>query len=96
MNENKRWQTYGLQAIERVNGKHMVWIEFAEAMRVQQLEKDPDSTFVDSLMELHQNTENHELQCILNYLFHDHWRLEASLEAVTETFFRTHLVTFIM
>jgi hypothetical protein len=37
---------------------------------LQQLEKDPDSTFVDSLMELHQNTENHELQCILNYLFH--------------------------
>jgi hypothetical protein len=30
---------YGLQAIERVNGKHMVWIEFAEALRVQQLEK---------------------------------------------------------
>jgi hypothetical protein len=29
---------------------------------LQQLEKDPDSTFVDSLMELHQNTENHELQ----------------------------------
>jgi hypothetical protein len=51
---------YGLQAIERVNGKRMVWNEFAEAMRVlklavdrdvlehlEQLEKDPDSTFVD-------------------------------------------------
>jgi hypothetical protein len=90
MNENERWQMYGLQAIKRVNGKSMVWSEFAEAMRVlelgvdrdvlehlQQLEKDPDSTFVDSLislMELHLNTENHELQCILNYLFH--WRLE--------------------
>jgi hypothetical protein len=50
----------GLQAIERVNGKRMVWNEFAEAMRVlklavdrdllehlQQLEKYPDSTFVD-------------------------------------------------
>jgi hypothetical protein len=74
---------YGLQAIERVNGKRMVWNEFAEAMRVlklavdrdllehlQQLEKDQDSTFVDSLMELNENTENHELQCILNYLFH--------------------------
>ena len=70
-----------------------VWfgMNSAEAMRVlklavdrdllehlQQLEKDPDSTFVDSLMELHQNTENHELQCILNYLFH--WRLEDPLE----------------
>ena len=98
MNENERWQMYGLQAIERVNGKRMVWNEFAEAMRVlklavdrdllehlQQLEKDPDSTFVDSLMELHQNTENHELQCIQNYLFH--WRLEDPLESVAEAFF---------
>ena len=75
INENERWQMYGLQAIERVNGERMVWNEFAEAMRVlklavdrdllehlQQLEKDPDYTFVDSLMELHENTENHELQ----------------------------------
>ena len=98
MNENERWQMYGLQAIERVNGKRMVWNEFAEAMRVlklavdrdalvhlQQLEKDPDSTFVDSLMELYQNTENHELQCILNHLFH--WRLEDPLESVAEAFF---------
>ena len=86
------------RSIERVNGKRMVWSEFAEAMRVlklavdrdvfehlQQLEKDPDSTFVDSLMELHQNTENHELQCILNYLFH--WRLEDPLKSVAEAFF---------
>ena len=98
MNENERWQLYCLQAIERVNAKRMVWSEFAEAMRVlklrvdrdvlehlQQLEKDPDSTFVDSLMELHQNTENHELQCMLNYLFH--WRLENPLESAAETFF---------
>jgi hypothetical protein len=98
MNENERWQMYGFQAIERVNGKRMVWNEFAEAMRVlklavhkdvlehlQQLEKDPDSTFVDSLMELYQNTENHELQCILNYLFH--WRLEDPLDSVAEAFF---------
>ena len=83
---------YGLQAIERVNAKRMVWSEFAEAMRVlklgvdrdvlehlQQLEKDPDSTFVDSLMELHQNIENHKLQCMLNYLFHS--RLKDPLES---------------
>ena len=98
MNENERWQMYGFHAIERVTAKRMVWCEFAEAMRVlklrverdvlehlQQLEKDPDSTFVDSLMELHQNTENHELQCILNYLFH--WRLEDPLESAAEAFF---------
>jgi hypothetical protein len=99
MNENERWQMYGFHAIERVNAKRMVWCEFAEATRVlklrverdvlehlQQLEKDPDSTFVDhSLMELHQNTENHELQCILNYLFH--LRLEDPLESAAEAFF---------
>jgi hypothetical protein len=98
MNEKERWQMYGLQAIERVNGKRMVWNEFAEAMRVlkltvdrdvlehlQQMEKDPNSTFVELLMKLQQNTENHELQCILNYLFH--WRLEDPLESVAEAFF---------
>jgi hypothetical protein len=81
----------------------MVWNEFAEAMRVlklavdrdvlehlQQMEKDPDFTFVDSLMELYQSTENHELQCILNYLFH--WRLEDPLESPPST----HRVTCIM
>jgi hypothetical protein len=98
MNKNERWQMYGLHAIERVNGKRMVWNEFAEAMRVlilavdrdvlvhlQQMEKDPDSTFVELLMKLQQITENHELQCILNYLFH--WRLEDSFESVAEAFF---------
>ena len=42
MNENERWQMYGLQAIERVNGKRMVWNEFAEAMRVLKLAVDRD------------------------------------------------------
>jgi hypothetical protein len=37
MNEYERWQMYGLQAIERVNAKRMVWCEFAEAMRVLKL-----------------------------------------------------------
>ena len=49
------------------------------------MEKDPDSTFVDSLMELHKNIENHELQCILKYLFH--WRLEDPFESAAEAFF---------
>jgi hypothetical protein len=34
MNENVQWQMYGLQAIERVTVKRMVWREFAKAMRV--------------------------------------------------------------
>ena len=33
----------------------------------------------------HQNTENHELQCILNYFFHG--RLEDPLVSVAEVFF---------
>ena len=49
---------------------------------IHQLEKDPDTTFAYSLMELHQNTENHELQFKLNYLFH--WRLEDPLESAAE------------
>jgi hypothetical protein len=42
MNESERWRMYGLQAIERVNGKRMVWDEFAEAMRVLKLAVDRD------------------------------------------------------
>ena len=42
MNENERWQMYGLQAIERVNAKRMVWSEFVEAMRVLKLRVDRD------------------------------------------------------
>jgi hypothetical protein len=56
MNENERWQMYGLQSIERVNAKRMIWSELAEPTRIlklavdrdvlehlQQLEKDPQS-----------------------------------------------------
>ena len=98
MDEYERWQMYGLQAIERVNAKRMVWNDFAEVMRVlklkvdvniiehlQQMERDPDSTFVESLMELHQDTDNREVQCVLNYLFH--CKLEDPLESVAQTFF---------
>jgi hypothetical protein len=87
MNENERWQMYGLQAIERVNAKRMVWSEFAEAMRILKLAVDGD------VLE-HQNTENHKLQCMLDYLFH--WRLEDPLESAAETFFSYQLVTCIL
>ena len=49
------------------------------------MERDPDSKFVDLLMKLQQNTESHELLCVLNYL--SHWKLEDSLESLAETFF---------
>ena len=42
MNEKERWLMYGLQAIERVNGKRMVWNEFSEAMRALKLAVDRD------------------------------------------------------
>jgi hypothetical protein len=68
MNENERWQMYGLR--EMYSNIYSNW------KKIQ---------IVDSLMELRQNTENHELQCILNYLFH--WRLEDPLESAAEAFF---------
>ena len=60
LSEQERWQSYGLEAIERVIVKRMVWREFVEAIRVMKLqyhkdvrkddfdslEKSPDSTFV--------------------------------------------------
>ena len=53
-----------------------------------EMEKDPDTTFVYSLMELHQNTENYALRCMLNNL--SHWRRESNedpLVSAAETFF---------
>ena len=40
---------------------------------LQQIERDPDSTFVELLMKLQQNTKSHEHLCMLNYL--SHWKL---------------------
>ncbi len=51
---------------------------------LKQTEKDPDPTFIHSLMKI-PKTENRELQCILNYLWY--WREKDPLESVAETFF---------
>ena len=85
LTDEEKWRMYGLEAIEWVIEKRFVWREFIEAIRVlklryypdveihmQQLEKDPNSEFVNSLMELYLDTENQEFETILNYLFH--WR----------------------
>jgi hypothetical protein len=84
LSEQERWRSYGLEAIERVIVKRMVWREFVEAIRVMlqyhkdvrehfdNLEKSPDSTFVYSLMDLRENTEDSEFESILNYL--SYWR----------------------
>ena len=85
MDEDERWEMYGFDAIERVNNKRMIWDEFVEAARVlklrchkdvldhlRQLEKTPDSMFVQSLRDLHSGTANPELDCVLNYL--SYWR----------------------
>ena len=85
LSEQERWQSYGLEAIERVIVKRMVWREFVEAIRVMKLqyhkdvrehfdnlEKSSDSTFVYSLMDLRENTEDSEFESILNYL--SYWR----------------------
>ncbi len=85
LSEQEKWQSYGLEAIERVIVKRMVWKEFAEAIRVMKLkyhkdarehfdnlEKSPDSMFVYSLMDLHENGEDSEFESILSYL--SYWR----------------------
>ena len=63
--------TYGLEAIERVNSKRIIWRLFLEALRIlklnyhnsivdhlRDLERDPDSSLVHSLMELHLDPDN--------------------------------------
>ena len=85
LTDEEKWKMYGLEAIVWVIEKLFVWREFIEAIRVlklkyypdveihmQQLEKDPDSEFVNLLMELYLDSENCEFETILNYLFH--WR----------------------
>jgi hypothetical protein len=39
LSERERWQSYGLEAIERVIVKRMVWREFVEAIRVMKLQQ---------------------------------------------------------
>ena len=63
MNENERWQMYGLQAIERVNGKRMVWNEFAEAMRVLKLAVDRD------VLEHLQSTQSLSTSCAIAFAY---------------------------
>ena len=97
MDECERWEMYSLQAVEQVIANGIVWQEFVEVTRVlgleveqnifehlKQTEKDPDPTFIHSLMKI-QNNGNRELQCILNYLWY--WREKDPLESVAETFF---------
>ena len=97
MDEWEWWEMYGLQAVEQVIANGIVWQEFIEVTRVlgpeveqnifdhlKQTEKEPDLTFIHTLMKI-QNTENRELQCILNYSWY--WREKDPLESVAETFF---------
>ena len=66
----EKWTTYGLEAMERVNSKQMIWHLFLEAMRIlklkyynsivdhlNDLQRDPDSALLYSLMELNLDTE---------------------------------------
>jgi hypothetical protein len=45
LSEQERWQSYGLEAIERVIVKRMVWREFVEAVRVMKLQYHKDVRF---------------------------------------------------
>jgi hypothetical protein len=79
------WQTYGIEAAERVNKMHLVWDSFVESARIlkinrqkevlehlREFEKAPDQTFVYDLRELHHSKKSRQLQCVLNYL--SFWR----------------------
>ena len=81
----EKWSTYGLEAMERVNSKQMIWHLFLEAMRIlklkyynsivdhlNDLQRDPDSALLYSLMELHLDTGNTEFNSVLNYL--SYWK----------------------
>ena len=81
----EKWLTYGLEAIERVNSKRIIWRLFLEALRIlklnyhnsivdhlRDLERDPDSSLVHSLMELHLDPDNTMFDSVLNYL--SYWK----------------------
>ena len=85
LTEEEKWVNYGLEAIEQVNSKRVIWRLFLEAMRVlkleyhsgivdhlRDLEREPDSALVYSLMELYLDPNNTEFDCVLNYL--SYWR----------------------
>ena len=85
LTEEEKWVNYGLEAVEQVNSKRVIWRLFLEAMRVlkfeyhsgivdhsRDLEREPDSALVYSLMELYLDLNNTEFDCVLNYL--SYWR----------------------
>ena len=76
---------YGLEAMERVNSKQMTWHLFLEVMRIlklkyydsivdhlNNLQCNPDSALLYSLMELHLDTDNTEFNSVFNYL--SYWK----------------------
>ena len=79
--------TYGLKGMERVNSKQMIWHLFLEAMRIlklklyyicivdhlNDLQRDPDSALLYSLMELRLDTDNTVFNSVLNYL--SYWKV---------------------
>ena len=77
--------TYGLEAMDRVNSKQMIWHLFLEVMRIlklkyynsivdhlNDLQRDPDSALLYSLMELYLDGDNTEFNSVLNYL--SYWK----------------------
>ena len=79
LTDEEKWTTYGLEAMERVNSKQMIWHLFLEAMRIlklkyynsivdhlNDLQRDPDSALLYSLMELHLDADNTEFNSVLS------------------------------
>ena len=84
MTEEERWELYCKDAIAFVNEKRMIWDEFIEATRVLKIRCHKDAlerlrhlentseSMLYALWQLHDNTENPEMNCILGYLAY--WR----------------------
>ena len=73
LSEQEKWQSYRLEAIERVRKMKTIRVMKLQYHKdLRQFREKSDSTFVYSLMDLLENTEDSEFGSILNYL--SYWR----------------------
>jgi hypothetical protein len=82
MDEYETWQMYGIDAIEKIKNDCQIWHEFVSVLMIlnikvqkeftdhlQLLERDPDQTFVESLLHVYQDKDNQALLHVLHDLY---------------------------
>jgi hypothetical protein len=82
MNEYEAWQMYGIDAIEKIKNDCQIWHEFVNVLMIlnikvqkefadhlQLLERDPDPTFVESLLHVYQDKDNQAVLHVLHDLY---------------------------